>query len=138
MPNIFVIECKYSNLAKLRHYMENSLKENSIDDTVSFQLVMAVDELCANIIEHSCTQKPDDFIQIELKKQKNQVVIKIIDKGNSFDPKEHCPLSVKDLIKKKANGGLGLRIVSKFIDKIEYEVKNKLNICTLYKNIVLK
>ena len=78
--------------------MENSLKENSIDDTVSFQLVMAVDELCANIIEHSCTQKPDDFIQIELKKQKNQVVIKIIDKGNSFNPKEHCPLSVKDLL----------------------------------------
>lgn len=136
MDKVFVIECKNDNLSKLRYYLKNVLHKVPVDDTTAFQLVMAIDELCANIIEHSHTQKPDDFIKIELEKKENCIVVNIIDKGVAYNPLNHTPKNLQELVKSKATGGLGLAIVSKFIDKIEYKVHNTLNICTLYKNIL--
>lgn len=136
MDNIFVIECRNQNLSKLRHYIHNVLEQIPIDENTSFQLIMAIDELCANIIEHSKMNHPDGFIKIELAKKGSCIVVKIIDQGDSFNPTQYQPSDIKDLVKNKATGGLGLAIVNKFIDKIEYSVHNTLNICTLYKNLV--
>jgi serine/threonine-protein kinase RsbW len=136
MDNVFVIECRNQNLSKLRHYINNVLEQIPVDENISFQLVMAIDELCANIIEHSKTNKVDGFIKIELTKKNSCIVVKIIDEGESFNPTQYEPSNVRDLAKNKATGGLGLAIVNKFIDKIEYSVHNTLNICTLYKNLV--
>ncbi|HTF81481.1 MAG TPA: ATP-binding protein [Cytophagales bacterium] len=135
MDNVFVIECKNKNLSKLRQYITNVLEQVPVDENTSFQLIMAIDELCANIIEHSKISQPDGFIKIELSKKGSCIIVKIIDKGESFNPTHYQPSDIKDLVKNRASGGLGLAIVNKFIDKIEYSVQNTLNICTLYKNL---
>lgn len=136
MDNVFVIECKNQNLSKLRSFINGVLEKTHVDETTSFQLVMAIDELCANIIEHAESHKDHSYIKIEFQRFEKHIVVKIIDDGTEFNPMNHKPVSVHKLTKNKANGGLGLAIVHKFIDKIEYQVQNTLNVCTLYKNLM--
>ncbi len=131
----FKIGCAKENLKAIRGFVDNTLRSLHVDDSQSGLIVLAVDEICANVIIHSneCNQAND--LEVDIQNEFDSIVINIKDKGDNFDPSSIKHYTLSELSQMRRKGGLGLKLVNKIVDKIDYHFDDPYNICTLYKKV---
>jgi len=122
-------------LRDIRMFVSESLKNHALPDVQISTLVLAVDEVCANLIIHSHKCNPKENIEISINIDADTIVFDIIDNGAGFDISSYSEPSLGEIVKKKRKGGLGLILVRKIMDKIEMINEDNQNICRLVKNI---
>lgn len=136
MKHKLTISCSKSNLLKIRHFVADHLVSANISEVESHKLVLAVDEVCANLIIHSnqCnpTRKIDVIVDL-IESDKIQFTIK--DRGISFDLNEYNEPSMNEIVASGRKGGVGLILVKRIMDKIEFSTEKNYNICRLTKNL---
>ena len=89
--------------------------------TWSSQLEMAVDEACANIIEHSYHHADNNpGIQISLTYFPDRIEVEIQDTGAGFAFDHAHPISPDRYIEEGRSRGLGLHIIRSFVDQATY------------------
>lgn len=90
------------------------------------KIELAVDEACANIIEHAYAHKPDGEIRIHAHVEPgHRIVITLIDTGEPFDPEAillHDPESGLDDLQAR---GLGLFLIRRAMDDVQFEFNVK-------------
>ena len=91
------------------------------------EIRLAVDEACTNVIKHAYHEDGSKTIQITLELKENQLVISLLDSGNTFDPGTYCYPNLIDRIRKRKRGGMGIYLIRKFMDKVEYRQKGSYN-----------
>jgi len=98
------------------------------------QVTLAVEEVCANLIIHSHACNPKEEIHLEVKELNKKIIVEITDKGDAFNLLEYKVPDLSQVIEEKRKGGIGILLVKKIMDEIEFESKNGKNICRLIKN----
>ncbi len=96
------------------------------------QIALAVDEAITNVIEHSYGFKKDKEIRLEYYISTEGLKIKIVFSGipPAFDTED---LNLGAMIKKKRKGGLGVKLIKKIMDSVEYRTENGTNVCEMIK-----
>ena len=93
-------------------------------------LELAVDEACANVMEHAYDSDSTKEVSIRAIVDDNLLKIDVTDTGKGFDPAAVEQLKLADLVSAKRTGGLGMRLINSFMDEVHYEmqpgVKNEL------------
>ena len=121
---------------KIRHFVSELLGGVHLTEVEAHKLVLAVDEVCANLIIHSnqCnpTKKIDVIVDV-VEQEKITFIIK--DRGVSFDLNEYKEPSMDDIVTSGRKGGVGLILVKRIMDKIEFSTEKNYNICRLTKNL---
>ena len=136
MKHRIVIPCEKDKLEFVRDFVQNQLDEYGMPEVESYKIVLAIDEICANMIIHSNNCNPDESLELEMTFKKNQNIIFIIrDRGVSFDIASYQEPSMQDIISSKRKGGLGLMLVKRIMDEIEFTTENNYNICRLTKKL---
>jgi len=79
--------------------------------------VMAINEACMNVIQHAYKNKNNEEIIVEFYKQKNELIIKIIDFASCVDISS---IKSRDLENIRP-GGLGVHIINEVMDSVEYK-----------------
>ena len=131
----FKVPCKKEKLRDIRLFVSDALKNHALPDVQISTLVLAVDEVCANLIIHSHKCNPKEYIEIAISVDtNNNIVFDIIDNGAGFDISSYSEPSIGEIVKEKRKGGLGLILVRKIMDKIELITEDNKNICRLVKN----
>lgn len=124
------------NLIQVRNFIENNARKYLTDIKVINQIILSVDEACTNIIKHTYKFEDNHKIEIENNIKNNQFIVKIYYNGDEFDPNERSVPDMKEYFAKYKVGGLGIPLMKKFMDKIEYMHSiNNFNELTLVKNI---
>jgi serine/threonine-protein kinase RsbW len=130
------INSSTKNLLQVRNFIEDNAKKYLSDPNIINQIILSVDEACTNIIKHTYKFNESHKIEIENYAKKNQFVIKITYNGDEFDPNKRSIPDMKEYFAKYKVGGLGIPLMKKFMDKIEYlHSVNDFNELTLVKNI---
>ncbi|MBD3401143.1 MAG: hypothetical protein GF399_12550 [Candidatus Coatesbacteria bacterium] len=97
-------------------------------------MILAVYEGCANIIEHAYNGREDRQIRVEMQVESDRVSAFIYDDGPFFLPEQNDSARVDHLVNQGADGGLGLLIMEKVTDGIERYSRDGYNVLHLYKN----
>lgn len=128
--------CSKKQLREIRAFVEKVLKSHKMSDIEAYQIILAVDEICANLIIHShqCNEEESFELNIDYVDDK-EVKFEIIDEGMAFALNQYSEPNLKDIIKKKKKGGLGLMLVQRIMDGIEFSKKNNKNVCLLWKKL---
>lgn len=130
------INSSTKNLKQVRNFIEDSAKEYLTDINVINQIILSVDEACTNIIKHTYNFDENHIIDIENHIINNQFIVKISYNGGEFDPNKRSLPDMKEYFAKYKVGGLGIPLMKKFMDKIEYmHSVNDFNELILVKNI---
>ena len=136
MIHYFKVNCLRDNLKLIREFVNVVLRNLSLSEVEINQLVLAVDEVCSNLIIHSNQCNPNNAIEINILDQKERILFEIIDnEAKEFDITQYKNPNLKKIVKERKKGGLGLMLVNKIMDNVEVKSDNSQNIWRLYKDI---
>jgi serine/threonine-protein kinase RsbW len=98
----------------------------------SQKIALAVDEAITNVIKHSYQFQKDNEIRLEYFTDGKGLKIKIIFKGIPpvFSTQR---VNLKKFIKEKKKSGLGVELIKKIMDSVEYKTVNNINYCEMIK-----
>jgi serine/threonine-protein kinase RsbW len=133
MEKMMKLYCETSRLVELRDFLQGILAGTSMSEVEQHQVILAVEEVAANLIIHSHDCNPAEFIEINVNRNRKLLKIEIIDSGERFNILEYQEPDITEVIRSKRKGGLGIILVKRIMDKIEFESSQNKNICRLYK-----
>ena len=122
------IPSRYGYLRVLRQSVLDTCVRAGLSEFDAAQLEMAVDEACANIIEHSYGgETPPEAdgqnagIHINLIQKQDRVMVEIYDHGQGFDFEDYKFMNPEDYLDGEHDRGLGMYIIHRFVDQLSYE-----------------
>ncbi len=132
----YKVSCSTERLKSVREFVENSLKGHVLSELQISQMVLAVDEICANMIihTHGCDSSKSIDIHIHVENQ-SSVTFEIIDHGQSFNYQLYQEPELSEIVKNKKKGGIGLMLVKRIMDEVEFTSETGKNICRLFKRL---
>lgn len=111
------------NLALIREFVSSAAKQAGFDDKEVGRLELAVDEACANVIEHAYGHDVSKEVIVRARLDENEFSIDIEDTGKGFDPASVNQEELEQLISKRRTGGLGMRLMKTLMDEVRYEIE---------------
>jgi serine/threonine-protein kinase RsbW len=119
------------NLSLIREFVTTVGRQAQLEEPEISNLELAVDEACANVIEHAYGHDITKEVVVRAKFDDESLRISVIDEGRGFDPGSVGQDSVEQLIHARQSGGLGIRLIKKLMDEVSYEIipgqKNELH-----------
>lgn len=111
------------NLALIREFVNSAASQAGFDDKEIAKLELAVDEACANVIEHAYGHDVSKEVVVRATLTDETLSIDIEDTGNGFDPNTVGQEELEQLISKRKTGGLGMRLMKTLMDEVRYEIE---------------
>lgn len=109
------------NLCLVRDFVRQFLKPLGFTEVEKDLIVLGLDEACTNVIRYAYHQEPNQLICLVCEQRKNSVVFRLRDFGTQCEPDklQGRPL---DLVQP---GGLGIHLIRKAFDKVDYNLKKE-------------
>ena len=86
MNHSIKVPCCKDELQNIRDFIQDKLKHYSLSEITVCQLVLAVDEVCSNLMIHSHQCDPDHSIELSIKVEDHTgITFEIRDKGKGFN-----------------------------------------------------
>ncbi|WP_439881399.1 ATP-binding protein [Pontibacter sp. MBLB2868] len=135
MNNSIRVNCTKKNLKLIRDFVTEYLHALTLSDILMNQIVLAVDEICANLIIHANQEDPNKFISLTIQKKQEMISFEIADQGVPFSRSEYQEPNIEEHIRIGKKGGVGIALVNRIMDKVEFTSNGSKNVCILYKKI---
>jgi serine/threonine-protein kinase RsbW len=111
------------NLAMIRDFVTSVGEQAGLPADDVGKLELAVDEACANVIEHAYGNDVSQELTVRATFDDEEIHIGIVDTGRGFDPARVPSEDLSKLISERKSGGLGLRIIRTLMDEVHYEIE---------------
>lgn len=122
-----------AELDKLCGHLETFGQKFELSKKFIFEVSLVLDELLTNIICYGFGDNSEHIIRMTITQEKDELCICIEDDGIPFNPiKFEMPVMPHSVEECKI-GGLGIHIVRKLVDDINYQRCDAKNILTLKK-----
>ncbi len=124
---------KFEQLEEIRDFVGRAAREAGFSEKAVYSVQLAADEAASNIIEHAYEGKPDATFELSCEHKGKALVMVFHDQGKSFDfDRVEVPDLKADLSDRKI-GGLGIYLMHKLMDHVDYTVTSSGNTLTLVK-----
>lgn len=111
------------NLSMIRDFVGRVAEQAGLDDKERNKIELAVDEACANVIEHAYGHDVTKEVTVRASFDDDVVRISVVDSGAGFDPLEVKQEELAKLIEERRTGGLGMRLIRTLMDEVRYEIE---------------
>ena len=108
-------------------FVEENLQQFAVPMKMTVKLMVALDEIYSNIVRYSGATEA----QVRLKKEEDTVQLIFSDNGKPYNPLDAEEPDVTASAEDRAIGGLGIFMVRKMMDNVEYMYKDGQNMLTL-------
>ena len=129
------IGCSLDNLLGARDFIRKSLKRHVASEVTLNEIVVALDEMCSNLMIHAHHCNPDHILELAVTTHSDQIVFEIVDSSSVFDINQFSTPGLDNLVNEKRKGGLGIRLVKSIMDAVEYFSRDGKSVCRLIKNV---
>jgi serine/threonine-protein kinase RsbW len=129
------VESSTKHLAEVRNFVASHAEEIGLSEKDISEIRLAVDEAYTNIIKHAYKNTPLKPVRIELGVESDKIWISIMDEGESFKPEEYKAPDILKRIKNKQRGGMGVFLIQKLMDQVQYNRKGTMNEIRMVKNL---
>ncbi len=128
------VRAEISELDKVIDFIEEQLDKIDCNMKIRMQLNIAVEEIFVNIAHYAY---PDDngtaIIRYDFGLETNTITICFLDMGTPYDPLARKEPDITLSAEERSIGGLGILMVKKSMDHIEYAYRDGYNMLTIQK-----
>ena len=134
----FKLKNDQSELERLCEKCEELGQTIGLSDKSVFEINLALDELFTNIISYGFKDQKEHSIKIEITVDDNHLHMRIEDDGIAFNPLAVEPPDFQCGIEECRVGGLGIHLIRKLMDDVQYQRVGNKNVITLKRKIIAR
>lgn len=123
------MDASYENTAKITEFAEKFLKKEECAPKSVRQMIIALDEIYSNIVKYSYASN----IKLTCSVVDDMVYLIFSDDGIPYNPIEANVPDITLSMRERPIGGLGLHMVRKMMDYIDYKYEDDRNVFTIGK-----
>lgn len=124
-----------SEIARLQDQLESLAREHDLPPKVLHEIQLAVEEHLTNILRYAYRDEREHEIWIQLRLGETEFCIEVKDDGRAFNPLEFPTMDLSLPLEQRPIGGLGIHMIRKSMDRIEYRRADGKNILAMMKQI---
>ena len=130
------VACSRRHLQQVRDFVRTYLSSQQLSEVMVNQVVLAVDEVVANFIIHANGEDENQFLDLELALTDRDLKVEIADHGDTiFLPGAHQSPDLRDYIRQGRKGGMGMALVNRLMDRVEFFTRGNHTVCHLSKHL---
>ena len=129
------VDSSTKHLSEVRDFVAAHAQKFGLTEKEISEIRLAVDEAYTNIIKHAYKNSPSNPVKIEVGTDSKKIWISILDEGESFKPQEYQAPDILKRIKNKQRGGMGVFLIQKVMDQVQYSRKGNINEIRMVKNL---
>jgi serine/threonine-protein kinase RsbW len=133
----FVVKNNLAELERLMGGVSAWCQRNSISSETAYEVNLVVDEVVSNIIRHGYQDDKEHSIQFDVALEDGELVMRVADDGIHFNPLIIPAPDTSRPMEERHPGGLGIYLVKKLTDDIQYRRENSINILSMRKQTKL-
>lgn len=114
----------------VHRFVEEFLQEKNVERSAATKLFVAVDEISTNILQYSGAKT----VEVTCNASADKIALTFADDGIAYNPLEREDPDITLSAEERAIGGLGIFMVKKIMDSVEYEHRDGRNLLTVTKN----
>lgn len=122
----FTYPAKIIYLEDIKQKFTQICRENNFSYRDLNNIIVVIDEVCANIIKHAYSESEGDM-EFEVTIREKGMYLTVIDHGKSFNWHAFKTPNLNQYVSIGKKGGLGLWIIRKLTDKSDYKVTERGN-----------
>ena len=124
------------SLSDFREFIkEHCSRIPGVTNEMLYDVQLAVDEACTNIISHGYAGMDPGSIILDLDIHSDKVIVTLTDFGHSFEPSSTPVPDVNAPIEERELGGFGLFFIQQAMDEMTYQVTEDGNKMILTKHL---
>jgi serine/threonine-protein kinase RsbW len=112
---------RFDSLVAISEFVGRAAESTSLDERAVYEVQLAVDEACTNIIKHAYGGEGRGDIEITCRINDEGLTVILRDHGQPFDPTSVPPPKLHGNLKDRNLGGLGLFFMHKLMDEVHFE-----------------
>ena len=122
------------SLDQIFEFLNEFVTANKIDESVTFTLNLVVEELFTNMVKYHSESRED--ILINATRDGSTLIVSLVDFDvEPFDVTITGEVNVNQALRDRKIGGLGIHLVKKMVDNLNYEYANRRSRITFTKNL---
>lgn len=134
MLKILNVKAKIENYEKCAAFIEDQLEAAGFDSQSIIKVITACEEIIVNVMNYAYTDGEGD-LEIAFFDGSDFIKLTFIDGGKPFNPFAEPDVDVNLSLDERDIGGLGILMVKKLMDDVQYEYKNQNNVLTIMKKL---
>lgn len=115
------------NLSSVREFVACHAREHGFGEQDTEEIRLAVDEAMTNVIKHAYGYDESKKILISVGSDSSGFWVAIQDNGHAFDLSSYSTPDVPERIKQRRKGGVGVYLIRRLMDQVEYSTRNEHN-----------
>ena len=122
----FVTEANVKNIDKILNYVEQDMKAKNIGIKVQNKIMVATEEIVSNIAQYAYRQV--GMLRLRTEVVDGMYLMHFLDNGMSYNPHDRSMPELDVTAEDREIGGLGIYLVRKMTDFMDYKRENGRNI----------
>jgi anti-sigma regulatory factor (Ser/Thr protein kinase) len=111
------------------------LAEHPLPPEADYLANLAFEELLTNCIKYGYRDDQEGLIEFDIRVSGDELLFTIRDDGAPFNPMESPEPEIDASLEERRVGGLGIHLLRRMSDRMEYSYEDGRNVVTLYKRL---
>lgn len=130
------LKARIENISVVTGFIDEALEALGCSMKAQMQIDVAIDELFGNIARYAYNGAEGDVtVALDYEEDTRTALITFLDRGEPFDPTATLEPDVNVPAAERQVGGLGIFLVRKTMDGMDYAYENGQNVLTIRKKI---
>jgi serine/threonine-protein kinase RsbW len=123
------------HLAEVRRFVGERAEAAGLSARAVDAVRLAVDEACANAIEHAYAGREDGTVTVVTRREPGRFLVVIRHTGLPFDPARYRPITLAEGVRQGRHGGFGVSLMNRLVDRVEYRRRGAVSEVLLIKHL---
>ena len=134
-PMAILFKNQLAEIERLGQVMEEFAALHHLPPNLVFELNLALEEILTNVISYGYDDSDEHEILIRLSCKGEEITAEVEDDGRPFNPLEAAEPDTDKPLEERSVGGLGIHLVRKLMDDVEYKRQQGKNLLAMKKRI---
>ncbi len=135
MKRTITLANRIDELTRISSFLEECADQWGMSMPVTMSLNLVLEEAFTNVVQYAYSDKNDHEIDLTIEKNDNELEITLIDDGEPYDPTEQKEPDINLSVEDRPIGGLGIFLIRKTMDKVNYYRKDEKNHLVMVKEV---
>ena len=127
MVRVLDVANDLSEVGRVNDALRELWVRGALPDEFEMPVTLCLEEVLSNVIRHGCQPGRQCGIQVRFRVLERGIEVEVSDDAPAFDPLSLPPPDLSAPLEQRKAGGLGVFLVRKMMDEVQYEYRDGRN-----------